>query len=208
MPLLYVLCTISLAKQVPKVKICAASNLASMISHEHQPLTLTPCFSLRLSKFIWDHITVNDWWLLNTQLFTGTKFWTSDSKSELEAVYVYPDSLTLTTKRHHKIHHVKHTCVCMRERARTPPSLFQTWEAAELQLWSTGITEQYSQSESLCHSALCAWKHSGLKYGTGASPTQAAFMRKWLTGQAYANKSIHHPPTQTSHPNSQFRFHS
>lgn len=99
-----------------------------------------------------------------------------------------------------------YVCVC--ERERDTSSLFQTWEVAELQLQSTGITGQYSQSEPLCHSALCAWKHSGLKFGTGASPTQAAFMRKWLTSQAYANKSIHHPPTQTSHPNSQFCFHS
>lgn len=171
-------------------------------SHAH-----TLLFSSSLQVY-WVHVMVNDWWLSNKQLFTGTKSWTSDSKSKLEAAYVYPDSLTLTTKRHHKIHHAKHTCVCMSERECTPSSLFQTWEAAELQLQSTGITGQYSQSESLCHSALCAWKHSGLKYGTGASPTQAAFMRKWLTSQAYANKSIHHPPTQTSHPNSQFRFHS
>lgn len=97
-----------------------------------------------------------------------------------------------------------HVGVCVGEIS----SLFQTWEVAELQLQSTGITGQYSQSEPLYHSTLCAWKHSRLKFGTGASPTQVAFMRKWLTSQVYANKSIHHPPTQTSHPNSQFCFHS
>lgn len=44
---------------------------------------------------------VSDWLSSDTQLFTGIKSQTLDSKSESEVDYAYQDSLILTTKRHH-----------------------------------------------------------------------------------------------------------
>lgn len=77
-------------------------------SHTHTLLFSSPLPS-SLSSL--SHLMVSDWCSSDTQLFAGTKYLTPDSKSQSEADYVYPDSLTLTAKRHHMIHHAKHICV-------------------------------------------------------------------------------------------------